>query len=119
MPCSCWASCCSSGCVASYLAFRSGVEEANARLPKAVEASLAPQDGLLLTKPSLILLLGTDGDKTAARQDFRRSDSILLVRTDPKRHRMAYLSIPRDLRVDIPGHGRTRSTPPSSSAGRR
>ena len=91
--------------VASYLAFRSGVKEANARLPKAVEASLAPQDGLLLTNPSLIMLLGTDGDKTAARQDFRRSDSILLVRTDPKRHRMAYLTIPRDLRVDIPGQG--------------
>jgi LCP family protein required for cell wall assembly len=70
-----------------------------------VEASLAPQDGLLLTNPSLIMLLGTDGDKTAARQDFRRSDSILLVRTDPKRHRMAYLTIPRDLRVDIPGQG--------------
>ena len=51
------------------------------------------------------MLLGTDGDKTAARQDFRRSDSILLVRTDPKRHRMSYLSIPRDLRVDIPGQG--------------
>ena len=91
--------------VASYLAFRSGVEDANARLPKTVAANLAAQDGLLTSKPSLIMLLGTDGDKTAARQDFRRSDSILLVRTDPKRHRMAYLSIPRDLRVDIPGQG--------------
>jgi LCP family protein required for cell wall assembly len=28
-----------------------------------------------------------------------------MVRTDPSRHRLAYLSIPRDLRVDIPGHG--------------
>jgi len=91
--------------VASYLSFRSGVEDANARLPKAVEAGLAPQDGALASKPSLILLLGTDGDKTAARADARRSDSILLVRTDPGRHRLAYLSIPRDLRVDIPGHG--------------
>ena len=91
--------------VASYLAFRSGVKDANARLPKTVEANLAAQDGLLTSKPSLIMLLGTDGDKTAARQDFRRSDSILLVRTDPKRHRMSYLSIPRDLRVDIPGQG--------------
>ena len=91
--------------VASYLAFRSGVEDANGRLPKTVEANLASQDGLLTSKPSLIMLLGTDGDKTAARQDFRRSDSILLVRTDPKRHRMSYLSIPRDLRVDIPGQG--------------
>ena len=68
-------------------------------------AGLAAQDGLLTSKPSLIMLLGTDGDRTAARQDFRRSDSILLVRTDPKRHRMSYLSIPRDLRVDIPGQG--------------
>ena len=91
--------------VASYLAFRKGVEQANERLPKSVAASLAPQDGLLTSKPSLIMLLGTDGDSTAARQDFRRSDSILLVRTDPKRHRLSYLSIPRDLRVDIPGQG--------------
>ncbi len=68
-------------------------------------ANLAAQDGLLTSKPSLIMLLGTDGDRTAARQDFRRSDSILLVRTDPARHRMSYLSIPRDLRVDIPGQG--------------
>ncbi len=91
--------------VASYLSFRAGVEDANARLPKAVEAGLAPQEGALASKPSLTLLLGTDGDKTAARSDARRSDSILLVRTDPGRHRLAYLSIPRDLRVDIPGHG--------------
>ena len=91
--------------VASYLSFRSGVEDANARLPKAVESSLAEQDGPLVSKPSLILLLGTDGDRTAARADAHRSDSILLVRTDPKRHRLAYLSIPRDLRVDIPGYG--------------
>ncbi len=91
--------------VAGFLSFRSGVEDANARLPKAVEASLAPQDGLLASKPSLILLLGTDGDSTAARADARRSDSILLVRTDPGRNRLSYLSIPRDLRVDIPGFG--------------
>ena len=91
--------------VAGYLSFRSGVEDANARLPKTAKASLAPQDGLLISKPSLILLLGTDGDKTAARSDAHRSDSILLVRTDPSRHRMSYLSIPRDLRVDIPGYG--------------
>ena len=60
--------------VASYLAFRSGVKDANARLPKTVAANLAAQDGLLTSKPSLIMLLGTDGDKTAARQDFRRSN---------------------------------------------
>jgi polyisoprenyl-teichoic acid--peptidoglycan teichoic acid transferase len=91
--------------VASYLAFRSGVQEANDRLPEQVSAALAPQDGLLVSNPTLLLLLGTDGDRTEARSDARRSDSILLIRTDPKRHRLAFLSIPRDLRVDIPGYG--------------
>ena len=91
--------------VASYLAFRSGVAEANDRLPQGVEAGLAPQDGLVISKPTLIVLLGTDGDRSEARADSRRSDSILLVRTDPAHHRIAYLSIPRDLRVEIPGFG--------------
>jgi len=91
--------------VAGFLSFRSGVQEANERLPKAVEAALAPQEGTLLSEPSVILLLGTDGDRTAARSDARRSDSILLLRTEPDRHRLSYLSIPRDLRVDIPGFG--------------
>ena len=91
--------------VASYLSFRGGVEDANARLPKAVESGLAKQDGLLLSEPTILLLLGTDGDRTTARSDASRSDSILVVRTDPSRHRMAFLSIPRDLRVDVPGYG--------------
>ena len=88
--------------VLGYLSFRSGVDEANSRLPKTAKANLAPQDGTLISKSSLILLLGTDGGKLA---DARRSDSILLLRTDPSRHRLAYLSIPRDLRVEIPGYG--------------
>ena len=29
----------------------------------------------------------------------------MIVRTDPDEHRIALLSIPRDLRVDIPGRG--------------
>ena len=58
------------------------------------------------TKPTQILLLGTDGDRSARRAGFRRSDTIMLVRTDPDRKRISYLSIPRDLRVSIPGPGR-------------
>src|SRR3989337_691466 len=46
--------------VAGYFSFRAGVADANARLPKTVEAGLAPQEGALASKPSLILLLGTD-----------------------------------------------------------
>jgi LCP family protein required for cell wall assembly len=32
----------------------------------------------------------------------------MLVRTDPSTHRIAYLSIPRDLRVDVPGYGTSK-----------
>ena len=34
-----------------------------------------------------------------------RADSILLMRTDPGKHLISLLSIPRDLRVSIAGHG--------------
>src|SRR5918992_307929 len=59
--------------VASYLAFRTGVANANNRLPQEVEASLATQDGLLTSQSTLILLLGTDGDRTAARGDRQQA----------------------------------------------
>ena len=55
--------------------------------------------------PSDILLLGTDHMNTDQRVTDFHSDSIILLRTDPSRHRLVYLSIPRDLRVSIPGHG--------------
>jgi LCP family protein required for cell wall assembly len=91
--------------VASYLAVRKGVEKANARLPEEARVNLKHQDSLLLSTPTNILVLGTDHAKTAAREDANRSDSIMLIRTDPDRHRVWYLSIPRDLRVPIPGYG--------------
>jgi len=94
--------------VASYVAFRGGVKDANDRVPRTVTAALTKQDGLLLSTPTQIALLGTDGDRSAARASARRSDSIVIVRTDPKHHRLAYLSIPRDLRVEIPGYGENK-----------
>jgi LCP family protein required for cell wall assembly len=60
---------------------------------------------MLISKPTTILVLGTDGGTQPGRGGARRSDSIMLVRTDPGKHRLAFLSIPRDLRVDIPGYG--------------
>ena len=91
--------------VLGYLAVRRGIGDANNRLPAGVAAALTQQDGLLLTHPTQVLLLGTDGDRTVRRSGFNRSDSIMLLRTDPDRKRIAYLSIPRDLRVEIPGYG--------------
>ena len=93
---------------ASYLSFRSGIASANRRLPRSAKAALAKQGGLLISQPTTILLLGTDHNDTSAREADRHSDSIMLVHTDPGKHRIAYLSIPRDLRVEIPGYGNAK-----------
>jgi LCP family protein required for cell wall assembly len=94
--------------VASVLALRKGVDDANGRLDRATRAALAPQDGLLLSKSTTILLLGTDHANRTDRETARRSDSIMIVRTDPKRGRLAFLTIPRDLRVDVRGLGQAK-----------
>ena len=46
---------------ASYFSFSRGISEANDRVPPPVLAELTPQDGLLTSKPTTILVLGTDG----------------------------------------------------------
>jgi polyisoprenyl-teichoic acid--peptidoglycan teichoic acid transferase len=94
--------------VAGYLVFRSGVSEANKRLPQSARTALTPDKGSLLSTPTAILLLGTDHSVAATRSGDRHSDSITLLRTDPPHHRLYYLSIPRDLRVDIPGYGNAK-----------
>jgi LCP family protein required for cell wall assembly len=94
--------------VAGYLALRGGVTGANSRLPAGTDAALTTQSGLLLSNPSVILLLGTDHSSLASRAADKHSDSIMLLRTDPGRHRLVYLSIPRDLAVDVPGHGQQK-----------
>jgi LCP family protein required for cell wall assembly len=91
--------------VTSYLSFSRGISGANARVPAPVVAELTKRDGLLTSTATTILVLGTDGGSQPGRGDANRSDSVMLIRTDPRRHRLAFLSIPRDLRVEIPGNG--------------
>ena len=94
--------------IAGYLSFRGGVAKANERLQKTspgIEGVLASQDGAVLSNPTTILMLGRDFANTDQRVTLNHSDSIMVLRTDPSRHRLAYLSIPRDLRVAIPGNG--------------
>jgi LCP family protein required for cell wall assembly len=55
--------------------------------------------------PQTILVLGSDGRYTDGKGDPVRSDTIIVVRLDPDKKSTAILSIPRDLRVEIPGHG--------------
>jgi polyisoprenyl-teichoic acid--peptidoglycan teichoic acid transferase len=91
--------------VAGYLAVRSGVQEANDRLSPAVKGQLAPQDGLMISNPSTILVVGSDHSTHPTRRGNRLADTIMVIRTDPEHQRMSYLSIPRDLQVDVPGYG--------------
>jgi len=91
--------------VAGYLSVSDGVSQANERVPTGVRRQLTATDGLLVSNPATILVLGTDGGSTAGREGANRSDSIMLIRTDPGKRRLAFLSIPRDLQVEIPEVG--------------
>ena len=94
--------------VAGYLSVSSGVSAANKRLPQSVRPALTPDSGLLLSSPTTILLLGSDhatGKGSTGRAVDQHSDSITLLHTDPGHHRLYYLSVPRDLQTEVPGHG--------------
>lgn len=91
-----------------YRSFSQGVSDANARVGRDVKAQLAKGAGSILSSPTTTLVIGTDGGKEPGRVGSRRSDSMMLVRTDPSTHRVTYLSIPRDLRVEIPGYGASK-----------
>ena len=60
--------------------------------------------------PRTLLVLGSDRrskyskDAKLGQRENPHSDTIVLVRLDPKRHRIAVLSLPRDLAVTIPGY---------------
>lgn len=64
-------------------------------------------------KPQTILILGSDrrwsdlkkNNPRLSKSVAARSDTILLVRMDPRQEATAVLSIPRDLKVLIPGYG--------------
>src|SRR5262249_48673537 len=103
--------------VTSYLQLQSGVDAAHKRLPDKARAALTKQNGLLTTHPTTILVLGVDSAAIAGREGDRHSDSIMLVRTDPKHHRIAYRSIPRALRVRVPGIGEAKINAAMQSGG--
>jgi len=87
-----------------YRSFSNEIAKANARLDHKTEKALTPA-GNILTSPQVTLVLGSD---SRGANSTARADSIVLMRTDPGKHLISMLSIPRDLYVDIPGHGRTK-----------
>ena len=54
--------------------------------------------------PQTILVLGSDG-RYGEKGIPVRSDTMIIVRLDPDKNATAVMSIPRDLKVEIPGHG--------------
>jgi len=56
--------------------------------------------------PVTVLLLGSD--QRPGETDPARTDAIMVARIDPETHRIALLSLPRDLWVTIPGYGQAR-----------
>ena len=59
--------------------------------------------------PRTFLILGTDQRYADKKLGIKpRSDTILLVRVDPDAKRIAVMSIPRDLKVTVPGAGTSK-----------
>ncbi|HWW67412.1 MAG TPA: LCP family protein [Solirubrobacterales bacterium] len=55
-------------------------------------------------EPENILILGSDR-RANLGEERGRSDTTILLRLDPNRNAIAVMSIPRDLKVNIPGYG--------------
>jgi polyisoprenyl-teichoic acid--peptidoglycan teichoic acid transferase len=72
---------------------------------------LALDKGTLATtdpgRPQTLLILGSDRrpKNNVEGAGGSRSDTIMLVRLDPDKKATAIMSLPRDLKVEIPGHG--------------
>ena len=55
--------------------------------------------------PQTILIIGSDKRNNQISGQYGLSDTTMLLRLDPDRGAIALLSLPRDLKVDIPGVG--------------
>lgn len=75
---------------------------ANALIDNKPEYTGAVQDGLIVTKDkATVMIMGVD----KRTDDVGRSDTLMVATLDPDKNQAALLSIPRDTRVKIKGHG--------------
>ena len=89
---------------ASILLYIGSIADAlshNNKLQSKVERILAQTHG---GEPENILIVGSD-KRASEPEDPGRSDTTLLLRLDPDKNAIALMSIPRDLKVEIPGFG--------------
>jgi polyisoprenyl-teichoic acid--peptidoglycan teichoic acid transferase len=85
--------------------------------PEGAPPAIKPVPGILEDvkpgKPQTILILGSDrrwsdlkkNNPALRKSNPARSDTIMLIRMDPDQEATAVMSIPRDLKVLIPGYG--------------
>jgi LCP family protein required for cell wall assembly len=70
-------------------------------------------------KPQTVLLIGAD-QRAPGAADYHagaRSDTMMLVRLDPTKQATTLMSLPRDLKVHIPGHGTNKLNTAYSDGG--
>jgi len=99
---------CTAGAVfaagASELHATSSALDAQPRVKLGQEVTTTTSRGVTEGAGQTILLIGSDHRATAASSDAR-SDTMMLVRLSPRARAITVLSVPRDLRVSIPGYG--------------
>ncbi len=87
---------------AGYLTIRSAAGDANTKVRASARAALTDPKGGLLGTPENTLIIGSDA---AQGRTGARADTLLVMRTDPEKGRIKYLSLPRDSRVQLAGQG--------------
>jgi LCP family protein required for cell wall assembly len=97
------------GAGAFYLYVRDAVDtitKASSKDDKSAQARLAgfTGDAPVSKRPAIFLLIGQDRRKELG-ETRGRSDTLMLVRIDPKKQMVSMLSFPRDWIVDVPGYG--------------
>jgi LCP family protein required for cell wall assembly len=78
----------------------SAIRPENSKLQKELERILPEANGGAQT----FLVIGSD-KRANEEEDPGRSDTTMLVRLDPDKGLISMMSIPRDLKVEIPGYG--------------
>ena len=69
------------------------------------------------SEPTIALVVGSDHRSGDGKGAPSRSDTLMLVRIDPRTKYISLLSLPRDLHVDIPGYGEDKINAAYSDGG--
>ncbi|MEW6189271.1 MAG: LCP family protein [Actinomycetota bacterium] len=98
-------------CGYAYVKYVEGRLHKDGELARAQKVMSEP----LPNEPINILLLGSD----SSRGERARADAIILLRLDPPRKKAVLISIPRDMRVKIPGRGHKKINAANAYGGPR